>query len=135
MNTTDRTAILDLISRYSYGYDTQDWELFALIWTDDAVVTEGDGRSWGVAAFLTRSRSRRETLAAEGIQTRHYQTNALLDVAEDGRVSGRTLVSVAWQHADSHKPVLMHTGEYLDEFVQVDGAWRFARREVVIDHA
>ncbi len=114
------------------------------------------------------------TLAAEGIQTRHSQTNTLLTEVSDTpvftdpeafadltvqlrdarasdlvreherltgdalaprRITGRTIVSVAWQHADEHKPVLMHTGEYLDEFVQVDGEWRIARREVVIDHA
>ena len=32
MNTEDHATILDLISRYSYSYDTQDWELFASIW-------------------------------------------------------------------------------------------------------
>ena len=29
LDASDRLAILDLISSYSYGYDTQDWELFA----------------------------------------------------------------------------------------------------------
>ncbi len=134
LNADGRQAILDLISRYSHGYDTEDWDLFASIWADDAVVLVGETETWSATRILEVSRQARETLAAENIQTRHSQTNTLLEEQGD-RITGRTIVSVAWQHADEHKPVLMHTGEYLDEFVRVDGQWRIARREVVIDHA
>ena len=95
--------------------------LFASIWADEAVLVAGETETWSAQRIVAVSRKRREMLATEGIQTRHAQTNTLLDSADDDRVSGRTLVSVAWQRADSHKPVLMHTGEYHDEFMRVDG--------------
>ena len=60
MNIEDRQAIADLISAYSYGYDTLDWDLFGSIFAPDAVMGTGVGE----------------------VQTRHYQTNTLLnDVA------------------------------------------------------
>ena len=92
MDPADRIAILDLISRYSYGYDTQDWELFASIWADDAVLVNGDEETWSATRIVAAGRKRREMLAAEHIQTRHSQTNTLLE-EQGGRVTGRTILT------------------------------------------
>ena len=133
MNADDRAAILDLISGYSFGYDTQDWELVESIFAEDAVLSGARGESVGRDAVVRGLRKRRERLAGEGIQTRHYQTNTLLQ-EEDGAVFGRTLMFVAWQHDGEPGPKPMHTGEYRDRFARTPHGWRIARRELVVDH-
>ncbi len=35
MDPADPHAVLDIISRSSYDYDTQDWDLVASFWVDD----------------------------------------------------------------------------------------------------
>jgi hypothetical protein len=134
MKVADRQDIADLISAYSYGYDTLDWELFGSIFAPDAIMASPLGESQGRETIVARSREFRERLAADGVQTRHYQTNTLLNEGSDGRIGGRTLVFVAWQHTGEPGPTPMHTGEYRDEYVRTPDGWRIARREVVIDH-
>lgn len=134
MNADDRQAILGLISGYSYGYDTQDWDLIESIFPEDAVLAGARGESVGRTAVVSVLRRRRERLASEGIQTRHYQTNTLLNENEDGTVSGRTLMFVAWQRDGEPGPEPMHTGEYRDRFVHSRDGWHIARRELVVDH-
>ena len=134
LQAEDRLAIAELASKYSYGYDTLDWELIGSIWTDDATLVTRRGERHSRAEIVDGSRTRREGLRDDGVQTRHYQTNPLLEATGPGTARGRTLLFVAWQHDGEPQPTPMHSGEYHDEFTQVDGEWRISRREIVIDH-
>ena len=134
MDMQDRQQILDLISGYSYGYDGQDWDLFESLWADEAVLKGGPTTRRGPAEIVAGFRARRERLAAEGVQTRHYQTNTLLSDAGGGRVMGRSLLLVAWQRAGEPAPVVRHTGVYTDEFFKTGAGWRIVSRTVDIDH-
>ena len=134
MDAATRQDILDLISRYSYGYDDQDWDMFDSIWAEDAVWTISTMRFEGRTAIVDGLRSFREGRAADGFQTRHYQTNTLLSPAGDGFVKGSTLVLVAWQRAGEAAPTPVHTGVYRDEFVKTSAGWRFGSRLGELDH-
>ncbi len=136
MDAQDRQEILDLIANYSYGYDTRDWDRFASVWDDAAQLggPGGQGALVGPDAIVEWARTRREGLAGDGIQTRHYQTNTLLEEINDGRVRARTMMFIAHQHQGEPGPRPMHTGEYNDEFVRTSEGWRFARRELQVDH-
>lgn len=130
----DRFEILDLISSYSWGYDTADWELQGSLWADDAQFEGANGDRRIGAEITLGSRQRREGLAKRNIQTRHFQTNTLFEVIDADRVRARTIFHVMWQHAGTDPPVPMHTGEYHDEFVRTANGWKFARRRATIDH-
>jgi hypothetical protein len=134
LEAADRLEMLDLVAKYSYGYDTLDWELMGAVWTDDATLVTRGGERRSRAEIVKGFRARREGLRDQGIQTRHYQTNTLLEETGPGTAGGRTLLFVAWQHDGEPQPTPMHTGEYHDEFRQVDGQWRISRREILIDH-
>ena len=134
LNADDRAAILDLINQYSYGYDTQDWDLFSSIWADDAVLAAAGAETRTAEGITALARKRREGLAQDGIQTRHYQTNTLLTKHGNDHATGRTMIFVAWQRSGEPTPTPMHTGQYRDEYVRTANGWRIVRRELVVDH-
>ena len=128
-------AIDDLLSRYSYGYDCLDWDLYASVWTDDATLSAGAFSRTGKAEILRWAKDRRGKMHEQGVQSRHYQTNTLLTELSDGVISARTLLLVTHQDISEPKPELVHTGVYHDRIVQAGGVWFIANREIQIDHA
>jgi len=86
------------------------------------------------SALVERAKKRREGLASEGIQNRHYQTNTILEEVGKDQVNGRTMLLVAWQREGEPAPSVVHTGEYHDEFLRSQDGWRLARRDILVDH-
>jgi len=140
MNEEDRLEILDLISRYSYAWDAKDAEAWAALFLDAAVLSAYNaGRLTGEFRSnqerLTYAHTRFHGFRQQGIQTRHYQTNTVLEPLADGSVQGKTLLASVWQYTDRPEPKLMHSGMYLDRFVRTLSGWKFANREIRIDHS
>lgn len=136
MNAEDRQAILDLISRYSHSYDANDMEGFAALFDKDAVLTSPrlGMKTTSSAQICQAMAARRQMLAEQGIQPRHYQTNTLLTENAEGHVRGRTMILVTWQHAGEPEPKVMHTGVYEEEFRKTGEGWKFSKRDLLIDH-
>jgi 3-phenylpropionate/cinnamic acid dioxygenase small subunit len=135
----DRQAILDVISRYSYAWDGKDADAFAALFDDDAVMSAYNAGTLGSTVRTSKqlhagARARHDWFTAHGIQTRHYQTNTILERMPDGSVRGTTMFSVLWQYATDPAPKPVHTGVYRDVFVKTRSGWKFASREVRIDH-
>lgn len=81
------------------------------------------------------AQSRFETFEKDGVyKTRHYQTNTLLKPLNDGAVEGTTLVFVTFQYSAETTPRPIHSGMYQDRFLKTPEGWRFAKREIYIDH-
>jgi hypothetical protein len=121
LEAADRLEILDLVAKYSYGYDTLDWELMGSVWTDDATLVTGRGEQHSQAGIVEGFRARCEGLRDQGIQTRHYQTNTLLKETEsraaraarpDTTVRGVATRRRAAADADAHGwvPRRVHAG-------------------------
>ena len=134
LSQDDRQAILDLISRYSHTYDSKDADGYVALFADDAVMVGLSGEELTRQELLAWARDRHASFRDQGIQSRHYQTNTLLEPMSDGSVSGETVMAVAWQRRDEPTPTLVHTGTYGDRFVKTDAGWRFKRREIRVDH-
>jgi len=134
-NADDRQAILDLISSYSYAYDANDLERFSALFQTDAVLDgERRGSVTGNAQIREVMTARRQWLAEQGIQPRHYQTNTVLTEMAEGHVQARTMVLVTWQRSGEPEPRVVHTGSYDDEFRKTAEGWRFSKRAILIDH-
>ncbi len=143
LNTTDRQEIMDLICRYSYAYDeAKDPDAWVSLFLENATWSAYDPNS-SVPAILTKSNEERrqemeqrlKAMATQGVQTRHYMTNTLLNKTGEGRVEGITMFLVAWQYTSEASPRLMHTGYYRDEFAKTEHGWMFALREAHTDQA
>ncbi len=135
----DRQQILDLISHYSYTWDGKDAEAFSALFQDNATMsTYSAGTLSGTTRTnkerLARAHERFQLFTSQGIQTRHYQTNTILERLSDGSVRGETLFQVVWQYAAEPAPKLVHSGTYRDLFAKTSSGWKFASREIHIDH-
>ena len=136
LSQDDRQAILDLISSYSHTYDSKDADGFIALFAEDGVMVSNSSgaRAPTRQELLAGVKDRFASFREDGIQSRHYQTNTVLDPLADGSVSGETIMAVAWQRRDEPAPVLAHTGTYGDLFVKTDSGWKFKRRELRVDH-
>jgi 3-phenylpropionate/cinnamic acid dioxygenase small subunit len=136
----DRFMIQDLTSHYGRSYDDRDAAGWAALFTDSAPMpmyiagkltrelnTNEERRKWAQSRF--------ETFEKDGVfKTRHFQTNTLLKPLNDGAVEGTTLFLVTFQYTAETAPRLIHTGMYQDRFLKTPEGWRFAKREIYIDH-
>lgn len=133
IDPNDRQEILDLISKYSYAYDTQDWEMFASIWADSATWTAGSTTLSGREGILSWLRPRREGHAEAGVRTNHYQTNTLLTAHNHRIITGLTMVLIVHWQGTAATPVITFASRYRDEFVRTADGWRIASRRIEID--
>ena len=65
----------------------------------------------------------------EGPQRKHYITNIIVMLAGEDRASARSDELVIRESPTGLIPVM--SGTYLDMFVKREGAWQFARKELV----
>ncbi len=119
-----RESIRDLVARYNANGDSGRFDQVLELFAPDAVM-EIDGRPY-------RGHDEIRTIftdAADSVQRwphpvvmRHYTATLQIDVASPTEASSRCYYSVIMTHG------LDHWGRYLDDYRNVDGAWRFVRR-------
>lgn len=136
----EQLAILDLISKYSYSYDSKDINKFLSLFTSDCVweVYMDQGTN-----LVYRATNRKELAEAidkrladlkeRGIQSRHYQTNTILNPISAKKVEAETMLNLVWQYPDNQSPTSVSTGVYKDVIVNIGGEWKFAIRTGLID--
>jgi hypothetical protein len=121
----DREDIIELINLYGLAMDTQRWDLFDRIFTEDCDADYGPTSHWtDRARFKADFGSFHELFDA----TQHVMTNHLVKVDGD-RASSHTYG--AWRlirHAAGDPPVWDGTGYYDDEWLRTGQGWRIARR-------
>ena len=124
----DRLAIRELAERYARAVDRRDWELARALFSDDAVLVGPRFELVGRDAILRGLRSVERYRA-----TFHAVTNQLVEIAGD-EASGETycLASHLFER-DGAARKLDWGIRYQDRYRRVDGAWRIARRELVVD--
>ena len=133
----DRAQIEDLMARYLFAIDYNDWDSYVETFAPDGVLEFASGTSKGRDAIRVMV-----TKFAEGIgrfyhtedgktaKLRHVVLQSMIRV-EGNRAWGRTL----WLEMANHGPMdtmKMGTyGIYEDEFTKKDGEWLIAKRNVL----
>jgi hypothetical protein len=121
----EREDIVQLINLYGFAMDTQRWELFDRIFTDDVDADYGPTSHW---TDRERFKSDFGSFHALFDATQHVMTNHLV-TADGDRAHAHTYGS--WRlvrHAAGDPPVWDGTGWYDDELVRTGSGWRIARR-------
>lgn len=119
----DRIDVAEVLSRYSYGWDTRDFELVRSCFTPDAAVEYSSLPDFasGFPEFFELERATILQLAA----TQHLISNLLV------RVDGDTATCSSYVQA-THYDDAGHTwttgGRYDDELVRAADGWRISRR-------
>ncbi len=137
-----REGIRDLVSRYnSYG-DTGKFEQLFELFTDDAVMefspARGDHETFAglerVKLIFTGAQGRVQARDERAASTyiRHFTATHQIDLVDADHATGRLYFAVIIGDAVESRG-LDHWGRYIDEYVRMDGRWRFQRRRVVVD--
>lgn len=124
----DRLEIQELVARYSLWTDTGDYDAVPALFAEDGTWDEtvlgvpiAEGRAAIVATF--------GAFAGAGIDSVVHINGAHQISAFDGDTASGT----SHLHAEvaAGGQVVRILGYYDDDYVKVDGAWRFARRTLV----
>ncbi len=136
-----RQEILDLISAYSYTYDSRDVKRWLALFTDDARWVWYAGPQRTLTLNLSSKQAMNDFfapriagLAEQGIQSRHFQTNTVFTSLNGREATAKTYVLVTWQYAGELVPRPVHTGYYEDRFVRTPRGWKFKERVLYVDH-
>ena len=113
--------IENLITRYCFLFDEQDWAGFAELWTEDAAFVVGEMSFEGRDTMIDFLRS----CLPEGYVSKHMCSRSLIEIADDG-ATAHALTDVVWIAANFENTIV---GRYVDTIVKQDGRWRFQRRE------
>ena len=127
-----REAIRDLVARYNANADSGRFDEVVELFAPDAVmelpgeVLEGRG---AIDALFRRTRERVVAGTPDGVrpQLRHYTSTLQIDLDDADHAHSRCYFEVLMHHG------LDHWGRYVDDFVRIDGEWKFARRRVTTD--
>lgn len=136
----ERFRITELMNRYAWVHNLTQPEEYADLFTVDGqfvaggvVVVEGHD---ALLALAQKDREDYNPGAADGARSfmamRTIITNQLVTLNEDGTASGECYVQIVVQ-AEGIGPQILAQGRYEDDYRQVDGEWRIARRETFLD--
>ena len=126
----DRLALRELADRYARAVDRRDWTLAATLFTEDCVLHGPGYELVGREKILAGLR-----LIDRYSATQHSVHNQLVEVDGD-RASGETYCTAHHVYARDGRPHMLDWGiRYQDRCVRERGAWRYARRELLLDWA
>lgn len=133
----DRAAIEDLMARYLFALDWNDFDTFGQTFTEDAEFEYARGTAHGRDSIVETIRGFKERIGT--IYTDDKGNPAILRhvLAQTViRVDGDRAFATAmwWEMANNgpdNKPLVGTFGTYEDELRRVDGDWKFSRRRVL----
>jgi hypothetical protein len=115
----DRAEIAELGQRYCRLIDDNDWARLRTLFADDAVMAGQHGAD----AVISTLRSIRSGYG----RTIHTAYGLVLEQLDDEHASGYVPSSA---QLDIGGQFVLSAIRYFDEYVRIDGGWRFARRDL-----
>jgi hypothetical protein len=132
-----REAIRDLVARYNSNSDSGRFEPLFELFASDAVMETGDlggevTRYDGIEEITkiftgARDRMQSQPDPASSGYIRHFTATHQIDLVDADHASGRLYYAVLMTHG------LDHWGRYIDQYLKLDGRWKFAHRKVYVD--
>ena len=132
----DRAAIENLMARYLFAMDWNDFETYADCFTEDGELDYARGIAQGRENIRAEARRFKDNVAQifvdfEGnpAKLRHIVAQTVIRVEGD-----RAFTTAQWfemaNDGSEGAPKLGTFGHYEDELLRVDGAWKFRRRKI-----
>ena len=134
---TDKLEIGELQSRYMFALDWREPDLFASLFTEDAVLEWAEGHAAGRDAIRAACVQMREFYSklAEGTapkkppRLRHFVGNRVIDVHGDNARAWAYWLDLNNDNVQ-RGPYVAGYGYYVDDLLRTSDGWRFTRRKV-----
>ena len=130
--TREKAAIAELIARYNFAIDHNDFQGWADCFTPDGIFNGVIGR-FAAHRDLDRFIAEVKRLTADTPNLRHHISNILTEV--DGETAHSRCFLMMTSTTQEHGTKIAIAGEYEDRLVKHEGQWRFAERTVSADGA
>ena len=128
----DKAAIAELIARYNYAIDHEDYQGWANTFAPDGVFHGIIGK-FAVHKELDKFIASVKNLTATSPNLRHYVTNILPEInGNEARCTCFLLMTSTTKEGGSK---IAAAGEYEDRLVKINGQWLFLERIVRVDGA
>lgn len=115
--------ILNLMNQYCYAIDGGDLKTFGRLLKHAQWIAEGKTPGAESSSNLI--------LYADGTpRTKHTISNISIEVDAAGTAAKAHSYVTVFQQTETFPLQPIYAGDYFDEFERVDGAWRFAKREI-----
>jgi len=126
-----RATLRDLVTDYCLGFDNHDWDRFISIWHPDAV--------WEIGAPFGTFNGHEgihqavfDVLYPVWRESHHLTSNLRLEFSDADHANG--VCNVDCMGATTDDIVQMISATYTDDFERREGAWKIAKRHVVIHY-
>jgi uncharacterized protein (TIGR02246 family) len=132
----DRAEIEELVANYVKALDTLDADLYANVFTEDAVydvtgtVYEGRDAIRKIVTNLQESRARNEAEGTESPALYHVMSNSSVELVDEHNAR-HTSYAQTVRAAENGQFIVGFMGRYEDEIVKRDGRWRIKTRKLV----
>ncbi len=124
LSVEDKMAILELVARYNHAVDYGDSDAYVKTFTPDGIFTMGDWTMRGteeLRAFV-------EKKAQQGdLNTRHWTSSHVVEGDGDTATHSSYIMIIEMGEI----PTISATGIYHDKLKNVNGEWKFSRRQVI----
>jgi len=128
----DKAAIVELIARYNYAIDHEDYQGWANTFAPDGVFHGIIGK-FAAHKELDKFIASVKNLTATSPNLRHYVTNILPEInGNEARCTCFLLMTSTTKEGGSK---IAAAGEYEDRLVKINGQWLFLERIVRVDGA
>jgi ketosteroid isomerase-like protein len=128
----DKAAIVELIARYNYAIDHEDYPGWANTFAPDGVFHGIIGK-FAAHKELDKFIASVKNLTATSPNLRHYVTNILPEInGNEARCTCFLLMTSTTKEGGSK---IAAAGEYEDRLVKINGQWLFLERVVRVDGA
>jgi len=136
----DKLTIGEMQSRYMFALDWRDPDMYASLFTDDAVLEWPEGRAEGKEAIRTSCERvgaffdaiSNATPNKKPFALRHFVTNQVFDIKGDTARAWAYWFDLSNDNM-ARWPYVAGYGYYEDELVRTTAGWRFSRRKVMND--
>lgn len=132
----DRAEIEELVARYVKALDTLDGDMYAGVFTEDAVydvtgtMHEGRDAIRKIVTDLRESRARDEARGIEPAQLYHVTSNSSIELIDDDEAR-HTSYAQTVRAAENGQFIVGFMGRYEDVIVKRDGRWQILSRKLV----
>lgn len=122
---SDRDEIIQLLNLYAFALDTQRWELFDRVFTEDCDVDYGVTSHWTSRASFKADFGAFHALFDA---TQHFMSNQLVTADGDTANAHTYFNARLIRHAAGEPPIWDGTGYYDDRLQRTGDGWRISKR-------
>ena len=135
----DRLAITDVLTQYSYRWDSKDAAGFAGLFTEDAVMERhmngepvSGTRVEGKQAIHDYARKSHQGRLADRQSRHHFSGIVFLELNADS-ASTENMALITHQTASDSAPVILASGIYRNTWRKTADGWRISKRILIVD--